>query len=101
MEGKRGQLITLTNRQRHAQLISKAVASGARQDKACEVIGLSARTLQRWRIDGAIDEDKRPTSIRPEPQNKLSAKERQAVIDVCNSNEFASLPPSTDCAYTG
>jgi hypothetical protein len=94
LEGKRGQLIPLTDRQKHARLISKAVAAGARQDKACEVIGLSSRTLQRWRIDGLIVEDKRPTTIRPEPQNKLSAKERQAVIDVCNMEEFASLPPS-------
>ena len=94
MEGKRGQLIPLTDRQKHARLISKAVAAGARQDKACEVIGLSTRTLQRWRIDGVIGEDKRATAIRPEPQNKLSAQERQAVIDVCNEEEFASLPPS-------
>ncbi len=94
MEGKRGQLIPLTDRQKHARLVSKAVASGARQDKACEVIGLSARTLQRWRIDGAIGEDKRPTALRPEPLNKLSVKERQAVIDTCNIEEFASLPPS-------
>ena len=68
--------------------------SGARQDKACEVIGLSSRTLQRWRIDGAIGSDKRPTAIRPEPVNKLSTKERQAVIDVCDVEEFSSLPPS-------
>jgi hypothetical protein len=67
LEGKRGQLIPLADRQKHARLISKAVAAGARQDKACEVIGLSTRTLQRWRIDGAIGEDKRPTAIRPEP----------------------------------
>jgi putative transposase len=94
LEGKRGQLIPLTDRQKHARLISKAVAAGARQDKACEVIGLSTRTLQRWRIDGGIGEDKRSTAIRPEPPNKLSVRERQAVIDVCNVEEFASLPPS-------
>jgi len=74
LEGKRGQLIPLTDRQKHARLISKAVAAGARQDKACEVIGLSTRTLQRWRIDGGIGEDKRPTALRPELLNKLSAK---------------------------
>jgi hypothetical protein len=31
---------------------------------------------------------------RPEPRNKLSAEERAAVLSVCNSEEFASLPPS-------
>jgi putative transposase len=75
-------------------LVSNAVASGARQDEACEVIGFSTRTLQRWRIDGEIGADKRPTAIRPEPGNKLSKAEIQAVIDVCNSEEFTSLPPS-------
>ena len=94
MEGKRGQLISLTDRRKHAKLISIAVATGARQDKACETIGLSSRTLQRWRIDGAIGEDKRATANRPEPRNKLSAHERQTVIDICNVPEFASLPPS-------
>jgi putative transposase len=94
LEGKRGQLISLTDRQKHAQLVSTAVASGARQDKACEVIGLSTRTLQCWRMDGKIGADKRPTAIRQEPGNKLSQTERQAVIDICNSEEFASLPPS-------
>jgi len=94
LEGQRGQLISLTDRQNHAQLVSNAVASGARQDKACEVIGFSTRTLQRWRIDGEIGADKRPTALRQEPGNKLSLAERQAVIDVCNSEEFASLPPS-------
>lgn len=58
------------------------------------MIGLSTRTLQRWRIDGEISADKRPTATRPEPGNKLSQSERRAVIDVCNSEEFASLPPS-------
>jgi hypothetical protein len=75
LEGKRGQLIPLTDRQKHARLISKVVAAGVRQDKACEVIGLSTRTLQRWRIDRGIGEDKRPIAIRPEPVNKLSVKE--------------------------
>lgn len=94
MERKRGQLTSLTDRQTHAEWIDKAIASGARQAKACEVIGLSSRTLQRWRIDGVIGEDKRLTASRPAPRNKLSAQERQAVIDVCNEQEFASLPPS-------
>jgi putative transposase len=64
LEGQRGQLISLTDRQNHAQLVSNAVASGARQDNACEVIGFSTRTLQRWRIDGEIGADTRPTQKR-------------------------------------
>ena len=94
MGGKRGQLITLTDRQKHAGLISEAVASGARKNEACKVVGLSIRTLQRWHVGGDIGEDKRPTATRSVPPNKLSEQERQAVIDVCNKAEFASLPPS-------
>jgi transposase InsO family protein len=70
------------------------VLAGARQDKACETIGLTARTLQRWQKTGEVTEDKRPNSIRPIPLNKLSSQEQLAVIDVCNEEEFASLPPS-------
>lgn len=58
------------------------------------MIGLSTRTLQRWQVGGDITADKRPTATRPEPENKLSQAERQAVIDVCNSEECAPLPPS-------
>jgi transposase InsO family protein len=94
LEGKRGQLVTLSDRQYHARLVTDAIASGARQNKACEVIGLSERTLQRWLVDGVISEDKRLSAHRPEPKNKLSTKERQQVIDICNDDEFASLPPS-------
>ena len=31
---------------------------------------------------------------RPEPANKLSLQERDAIIEVCNRPEFASLPPT-------
>ena len=60
--GKRRQIIPLTDRQKHAWLISKAVAVCVRQDKACEIIGLLTRTLQLWRIDGGIFkmEDQQP-----------------------------------------
>lgn len=38
--------------------------------------------------------DKRSTCDRPEPANKLSEQEREAIIEVCNLPEYASLPPS-------
>lgn len=94
MGGKRGQLITLADRQKYSQWIRHAVESGARQEPACEVIGLSVRTLQRWYSEGSIGEDRRVTVIRPAPANKLSEVERQKMIEVCNRDEFASLPPS-------
>lgn len=50
-----------------------------------------AKSLNRR---GEIRTDKRPTCVRPVPANKLSPQERNAVIEVCNRPEYASLPPT-------
>jgi len=55
---------------------------------------ISDRTLRHWTKDGHVHADRRPLVPRPEPFNKLSVAERAAVLDACNSAEFASLPPS-------
>ena len=73
-------------------LINEAQSSGARQAKACEVMGISAKTLQRWEQpdneqDGRIE-------AKHEPKNKLSDLERQRVLKVANEAEFAHLAPS-------
>jgi len=70
------------------------VVSGARKAKACGVIGFSIRTLQRWCVDDEVKVDGRPLAQRPEPKNKLSTKEREEVLRVCNEPQYASLPPS-------
>jgi putative transposase len=36
------------DRETAVELIGEAVRSGARRVKACEVVGISIRTLQRW-----------------------------------------------------
>ena len=38
--------------------------------------------------------DNRNNANREAPGNKLSVEERQAIVDVCNSDRFKSLPPS-------
>ena len=38
--------------------------------------------------------DKRSEANKPEPKNKLTQAEREAILDVCNSAEYANLPPS-------
>ena len=54
-------------------LIHEAVEAGARRWRACEVLGLTVRTLERW---GTNDDDGRhaPNHV---PANKLSESERQ------------------------
>ena len=44
----RGRMIGLQDRREHARDIEAAHHSGARLHKACEVVGITVRTLQRW-----------------------------------------------------
>jgi transposase InsO family protein len=71
-------------------LIEEAQNSGARQSKSCEIIGISPKTLQRWRQpdneqDGRIE-------AKHEPVNKLTELERQRMIRIVNEPEYADLP---------
>lgn len=85
-------MTTLTQRSQVISLVSDAVASGARQDRACGAISLSERTLQRWQRDQCRG-DQRPMRVQA-PKNRLSASEHQALLAVANSDEFAHLAPS-------
>jgi putative transposase len=72
-------------------LLDEAVASGARYERACEVVGLTARTLQRWR--GADVGDDQRTGPRTHSANAFTAAERAKVLQVVNSPEFRNLAP--------
>jgi putative transposase len=76
-------------------LIEEAVEAKCRRGSACEALGISQRTYQRWLLeDGGNLADGRKGSRRVAPANKLSEDERQQIILVANSAEFASSPPS-------
>ncbi len=68
---RRGSLTSTANRAIIIKLVEEAVASGARQKQACEIIGLSERILQRWCREGAPADDQQPLAKRPAPANKL------------------------------
>ena len=88
-------MINVPDRLLCISLIREAVQSGCRLEKACGELGLSLRTFQRWVRDGEeVRADGRTTTERPAPRNKLSEAERQQILEVANSAEFASLPPS-------
>lgn len=67
--------------------------SGARQEKACELIGINIRTIQRWTKESEISEDQRKNR-KQTPANRLSVEERSKVLETCNLPEYTSLPPS-------
>jgi putative transposase len=73
------------------ELIDEAVAAGARRFKACQILGLSVRSTERWRTqDGGEDGRAGP---RTPPIHKLSEEERTAVLGVANSLEFRGKSP--------
>ena len=73
------------------ELIDGAVAAGSGMRPACEVLGLSARSVQRWREQQG-GEDRR-LGPRIDPPNKLSEAERQEVLNTANSPEYRELSP--------
>ncbi len=73
------------------ELIDEAMGHGARQSRACEVVGIDRRTYQRWQRTGLSD--RRQVIEKRSPANKLDEEERQAIIAVCNTEEFRSQSP--------
>jgi len=71
-------------------MILEANKNGARLEKACEIMGISIRTYQRWQKN---IEDRRSLR-RYNPVNKLTKEERQKILAICNSKEFQDMPPS-------
>ncbi len=90
-------MISTPDRNATSRLIDEATTAGARRTTACAALQISERTLRRWRQgmpEGEVHSDRRPEALRPAPANKLSDEECTEIISVCNSSEFASLPPS-------
>jgi len=89
---RRGRLTMSCDRENIINLISEAQDGGARQSKACAVIGISAKTLQRW-VGAENTQDGR---LEPShtPKNKLTELERQRILRICNEPEYANLPPN-------
>ena len=75
------------------ELFDEVVLSGARRTNACEVLGLSFRTLQRWCHCSVVHADGHPDAPRPLPTNKLSDDERGAVLALCHRPDYARRRP--------
>jgi transposase InsO family protein len=74
-------------------LIDEAVGSGARLQLACELAGVSARTVQRWREQGPDGGEDRRRGPHKAPVNKLSSTERANLLEVVNSEPYRNLSP--------
>jgi len=71
-------------------LIKEAQDAGARQSKACEIIGISEKTLQRW--NQKDNEQDGRLEAKHAPANQLTEQERDQMIELASTPEFADLP---------
>ncbi|WP_422615214.1 IS3 family transposase [Grimontia marina] len=90
----RGRLTSTDERQYLITLIRDDQQHGCRLEQACHEAEIDLRTYRRWYQQGNVQADKRPTCTRPVPANKLTQQEREAIIEICNRPEYASLPPT-------
>jgi len=71
--------------------LSDAQQAGARLDSACQVIGVSPRTIQRWKRHPDVDD--RRCGPRHRPGNALSAREEAQVLALMTSAAYGHLSP--------
>ena len=62
---------------------------GARRAKACELLGISVRTLYRWNAGTELADQRR--GPKGTPQNALSDQEKGLITTVANSPAFRDL----------
>lgn len=72
-------------------LVNGAISEGCRQAKACEVVGIDAKTYQRWALKPILGDQRRGPVT--EPANKLTAKERARIISISIEKDFVSMSP--------
>jgi putative transposase len=71
--------------------VNEAVEQGARKEQACKIIGLTARTIQRWQKNPYGDqrlEFKRVSS------KALTHEEKDRIVEICNSSEYKDMTPN-------
>jgi putative transposase len=78
-------------RQRILEIFDEAIQSGARRNKASEMLNLSTRTLKRW--TDTSEGDNR-SSVKKEPGNKLSEHEEEQIVSICCSDRFRDTAPN-------
>ncbi len=72
-------------------LMDEMATAGVSLESATTVVGVSSRTVQRWRGQ-CIGEDQR-RGPKTSPANKLSEKERAQVLELANSAPYRDLSP--------
>ena len=73
------------------ELVGEAQASGARLGPACHMLGVSARTVERWRAEPEAGD--RRCGPHRRPTNALSPDEEAQIVTVLTSSRYGGLSP--------
>jgi len=73
------------------QEVESVQEDGARLSSICKYIGLSSRTIQRWKKSDLSDQRKGSKRYVP---HKLTGSERKQVVDICCQKECCDLYPN-------
>lgn len=83
--------MSVEDRRSCMELVEQARAGGARRQASCAVLEVSLRTLERWEKEPETGDRRRgPTTA---CGHELSDQEKQAMVEVCNSQEYRDLSP--------
>ena len=83
--------MTMSDRSEVRALVTEAVAQGARQHMACELVGVAARTLQRWQRPETAEDGRR--GPRTAPRHTLSPGEREQMVAIAARPECCNVSP--------
>ena len=73
-------------------LINEACENGANQQTSCDILGISPRTIQRWKKVPKSND--RRINGKNTPHNKLSVTEEEKILKTINQPEFENLTPA-------
>jgi len=84
-------MVAMADRKKIGRLVDQALKVGARLSMACDIVGIPARTLQRWRNNPDRADARKAAGEQREPANKLSEHERMKILQIANQQEFSAM----------
>jgi putative transposase len=85
-----GEKVNGADRKSIIALVAEGMQGGLKQDDSCEAVGVTVRTVQRWREHGQEDGRRGPTTA---SGNRLSDEERAKILALASSVEFCDKSP--------
>lgn len=92
MGGSRGRKLANEDKLCAIKLVRDAQRQGCRKTLACDALGVSLRTIQRWETKDDVSDQRQGPKAKP--AHSLTEQEKARIIEVANSKEFADLPPN-------